>query len=67
MHGNVAEWCNDKKTTPTGEPRAIRGGDLTLRPEAASSDNRWSQLPLTRSDRIGFRVVRSINNDRLRP
>ncbi|MEI8019735.1 MAG: protein kinase [Schlesneria sp.] len=67
MHGNVAEWCNDKMTTPTGEPRAIRGGDLTLQPEAASSDNRWARLPITRSDRIGFRVVRGIDNDSPHP
>ena len=58
MHGNVAEWCNDKTRTPTGEPCVIRGGDMTLRPEAASSDNRWLQLPIVRSDRIGFRVMR---------
>jgi formylglycine-generating enzyme required for sulfatase activity len=70
MHGNVAEWCEDKMpiaTLPTGELRAVRGGDHTFRPEAAGSGNLWRQLPITRSDRVGFRVVRSLNQEAIRP
>lgn len=71
MHGNVAEWCGDwfAHSYPSSEPaanprgpddgsrRVVRGGSWRDPATACRSAARRSELPITRSDDVGFRVV----------
>ncbi|HUU28173.1 MAG TPA: SUMF1/EgtB/PvdO family nonheme iron enzyme [archaeon] len=74
MHGNVFEWCNDwwgsyngeSLTNPTGpvfyilsiHMRILRGGCWYVEAEDCRSAARTNSSPSTKSDFIGFRVVR---------
>ena len=71
MHGNVWEWCWDWEgpysTLPQIDPsgavsssgRIYRGGSWVNRADYIRSANRGASKPTTRSDNVGFRVVRS--------
>ena len=68
MHGNVWEWCADapriceqeQVTDPegTGSRRVLRGGSWYSEEHYLRSAGRYAQLPIKRSDAIGFRVAR---------
>jgi len=71
MHGNVAEWCRDyysptyynespavdPQGPATGEKRVVRGGSWATPASRCRSAARWSELPDTRRDDLGFRIV----------
>ncbi|MEI6462003.1 MAG: SUMF1/EgtB/PvdO family nonheme iron enzyme, partial [Verrucomicrobiota bacterium] len=69
MHGNVSEWCADwygpyeadAQTDPlgriSGDFRVIRGGSHSMQTRLLRSANRSGWLPLTRSEKTGFRIV----------
>ena len=71
MHGNVMEWCQDwygdypsrSTTDPTGatsgSDRVFRGGGWLLIARYCRSADRNGFTPVSRSDRLGFRVLRS--------
>jgi formylglycine-generating enzyme required for sulfatase activity len=71
MHGNVWEWCWDwegpysnlSQTDPFGavssRGRIYRGGSWGNRADYIRSANRGASNPTTRSEAVGFRVVRS--------
>ena len=78
MHGNVSEWCqdwyddssydrlspNDPAGPATGTSRVVRGGswnDVALNCRSARRDSRPA---MKRSNEIGFRVVRSVQQPR---
>jgi formylglycine-generating enzyme len=70
MHGNVAEWCDDRygpydanplvdpRGPAAGATRVVRGGSTWSRAEWVRSASRDKRLPRTRSRDLGFRVVR---------
>lgn len=69
MHGNIWEWCQDRKgpygdrprTDPTGptrgEMRVIRGGSWSSDDRDCRSANRLYATECTRNAGIGFRLV----------
>lgn len=80
MHGNVSEWCQDwygedyytssPSTDPTGPPRAvgggrvIRGGNWLHIPMYCRSAYRSCSFPDSRTQKIGFRVVVEVMEER---
>jgi formylglycine-generating enzyme required for sulfatase activity len=75
MHGNVWEWCRDKKrpyspnqeevTDPVysqGVRRAVRGGSWTNQPVLCRSACRCAGAPGARLDILGFRVAMCIES-----
>ena len=70
MHGNVSEWCQDwygdyppgAQTDPHGPPsgrgRVIRGGSWFSNAKNCRSACRFYWAPNSRSDFIGFRLVK---------
>lgn len=77
MHGNVHEWCQDwfdrnyytqgPKTDPTGPStglaRALRGGDWSSLDWYCRCASRSLSSPDRRSSRVGFRLVREVNEN----
>ncbi len=73
MHGNVEEWCADRhasypsesSTNPAGPSegteRIIRGGNWDDTPGGCRAANRSWGGPETRSNRVGFRLARSVS------
>jgi len=71
MHGNVAEWCQDRYgtylpntlTDPTGPPegayQVIRGGAWRNGARLCRSAARTKGPPNVKSDMLGFRLVRN--------
>jgi uncharacterized protein (TIGR02996 family) len=69
MHGNVSEWCDNKlvvyplttaenpPTVQDGGNRADRGGSFRSSPRECRSVARYTAVPSTRVDGLGFRVV----------
>jgi formylglycine-generating enzyme required for sulfatase activity len=65
MAGTVWEWCLNKFDTPEDtdsraddfDPRVLRGGSWDDYQDFARSANRFRDVPVSRSDLIGFRVV----------
>jgi formylglycine-generating enzyme required for sulfatase activity len=69
MHGNVLEWCRDwygdysssPATDPPGPPsgsyRVYRGGAWDIPGGYCRSAQRYSDLPSTKFNDVGFRVV----------
>lgn len=69
MHGNVAEWCDDKMgdypsssvTDPTsprlGATRVLRGGSFYSYAKNCRSANRYATTPVDRYHGYGFRLV----------
>jgi len=57
MSGNVWEWCYDK--TPSGSSRVFRGGSWSSHSSLARVTDCYFYGPGSRSDAIGFRVVRN--------
>jgi formylglycine-generating enzyme required for sulfatase activity len=69
MHGNVAEWCQDRygeykggeETDPegpeSGDSRVVRGGSWNDGPKLCRSAFRLGFGPGSRNDDVGFRVV----------
>lgn len=74
MAGNAAEWCADRydayfeysATDPigsyTGPRRVVRGGAWADTDAACETTARESALGSTASNRIGFRIARSVRN-----
>ncbi|MBN2288449.1 MAG: SUMF1/EgtB/PvdO family nonheme iron enzyme, partial [Candidatus Glassbacteria bacterium] len=72
MHGNVWEWCsdwydpgyyryspnNDPRGPDSGSSRVLRGGSWKDLAISCCSGARLSTAPATRTDNIGFRIVR---------
>ncbi|MGD9973962.1 MAG: formylglycine-generating enzyme family protein [Desulfatirhabdiaceae bacterium] len=70
MHGNVCEWCQDwygdYAATPQSDPRGpafgpgrvVRGGSWFSNAQNCRSASRFYCAPNTRSDFVGFRLVR---------
>ncbi len=78
MHGNVSEWCqdwygeydSDSRTDPCGPKSAsgkvVRGGSWLSNAKNCRSASRFSWLPDSRIEFIGFRLVKEISSpDRL--
>jgi formylglycine-generating enzyme required for sulfatase activity len=78
MHGNVSEWCQDwygeygpdSQTDPCGPKSAsgkvVRGGSWLSNAKNCRSASRFSWLPDSRIEFIGFRIVKEISpGDRL--
>ena len=72
MHGNVAEWTQDRvrrytnssATDPTGPGRGnfiVRGGSWGTSAKQARSSSRIDMDPSTTDSRIGFRLLRELN------
>jgi len=70
MHGNVLEWCEDWYAEKSGsfsnsngpEPktvRVLRGGSFDYSPAFAKSSGRSYYSPTSRSNLVGFRLVRT--------
>lgn len=70
MHGNALEWCEDWYTeksnnfsnTKGPEPetaRVLRGGSFDYSPAFAKSSGRSYYSPTSRSNLVGFRLVRT--------
>lgn len=71
MHGNVSEWCSDwfgpypsrEVTDPrgpySGKFRVARGGNWYFTSRGCRSADRNQNLPGDKSEKIGFRVVKS--------
>lgn len=70
MHGNVLEWCedwyaeksNNFSNTKGPEPetaRVLRGGSFDYNPSFAKSSGRSFYSPTSRSNLVGFRLVRT--------
>ena len=74
MHGNVAEWCQDRHQVypegPMSQPptedevtgdqiRVFRGGSFADSPSRVRSAARGKDVPATRNATIGFRVARN--------
>jgi len=68
MHGNVQEWCNDRRsnyppgevTNPTGDrgtSRVLRGGSWNYHPEVCRSAHRLGYPPALQASFLGFRVA----------
>jgi formylglycine-generating enzyme required for sulfatase activity len=69
MHGNVAEWCQDRygeyqggeETDPqgpeVGDSRVVRGGSWNDGPKLCRAAFRLGFGPSSRNDDVGFRVV----------
>ncbi len=67
MHGNVAEWCEDRYDVAVdpGNPtdgasiaeRAIRGGSWGSASRGVRSDFRMGFVPTYRDSQIGFRLA----------
>ena len=73
LHGNVSEWCldwygeygSDPQTDPlgpkSGPGRVIRGGSWFSNAKNCRSAARFHWPPNSRSDTIGFRLVREVS------
>lgn len=75
MHGNVWEWvqdwyspsyysdspANDPLGPETGKYRVYRGGSFVGKPSELRSAVRYSALPMTRTQDVGFRLVRQLD------
>lgn len=72
MHGNVLEWCldwygswtsamSDPKGAQSGTERVIRGGSWYGGASYCTSSYRNSAAPTTESDKIGFRIARTLS------
>jgi formylglycine-generating enzyme required for sulfatase activity len=73
MHGNVAEWCDDKmrkySTEPQVDPRgpsvwrhrAIRGGAYKDMPRYCRATFNEGEPPDTRNSLLGFRVIVAVS------
>lgn len=75
MHGNVWEWvqdwysptyysdspANDPLGPETGKYRVYRGGSFVGKPSELRSSVRYSALPMTRTQDVGFRLVRQLD------
>lgn len=70
MHGNALEWCedwyaeksNNFSNTKGPEPetaRVLRGGSFDYNPSFAKSSGRSFYSPTSRSNLVGFRLVRT--------
>ena len=71
MHGNVWEWCEDRKADypkgvvidpkgpATGEYRVLRGGSFLDDVSDARSSDRGYYTPTSRYDLVGFRLART--------
>jgi formylglycine-generating enzyme required for sulfatase activity len=74
MHGNVCEWCEDKRHQDYngapdrgqawieggGEERITRGGSwCIITPECRSAYRGWYARPETCSDFMGLRICKS--------
>jgi formylglycine-generating enzyme required for sulfatase activity len=71
MHGNVAEWCEDRygkdyykagaakdpQGFPFGEFRCVRGGSWIIGPASCRSAFRFNEQPNRGDETLGFRVV----------
>ena len=69
MHGNVWEWCLDKKgdypkqkifdpfENKNGSGRVLRGGSWYYEGEVARSSSRWNTAQDYKHSSIGFRVA----------
>jgi len=76
MCGNVLEWCNDMYDSEyysrspqinpgggRGSSRVIRGGCWSSKEKYCRSAARFHQKGTVMNDRVGFRVVRRLNNE----
>ena len=74
MHGNVSEWCqdwygeygSDSQTDPCGPKSAsgkvVRGGSWLSNAKNCRSASRFSWLPDSGIEFIGFRLVKEISS-----